>query len=263
MLIEENCYEEVLLPLNFKPEYLYDLIRPGSNNDGGYLVCKNSLKRSDMLISGGIAYEYSFEKDYLTNTNNDIECYDHTINNNFYLFRWAGIFLKNFFIQPTKLKSVFNNLKKPFKFNNFINNKRVNFYSKALGYGDQRYLTLEKIISKHSTQKNFLIKIDIEGDEYRLLNDILKFSNQIEGLIIEFHNMDLHINKIQKFIDKFNLKLVHTHVNNAGVVLNKIPTIIECTFAKNPIILSELSSTYHKLDCPNLNNKVEYKIRYI
>lgn len=263
MLPRDNYSEEVLLPLKFKPEYLFDLVRLGSKNDGGYLVCNNSIKKSDILISGGLAYEYSFEEDYLAYTNNQIECYDHTINNNFYLYRWSGIFLKRLFTKPSRLKEVVNNLKKPFKFNKFINNKRVNFFAKALGYGDHRYLTLEKIILNHSIKKNFLIKIDIEGDEYRLLNDILKFSNQIVGVIIEFHNIDLHINKVKKFIDEFNLKLVHTHVNNSGVIIDKTPSIIECTFAKSPIMLSELNSTYHKLDQPNLKNKVEYKIKYI
>ena len=35
-----------MLPKEFKPTYQYDLIRLGKDNDGGYLVEKNSLLNS-------------------------------------------------------------------------------------------------------------------------------------------------------------------------------------------------------------------------
>lgn len=40
-----------MLPKEFKPNHLYELIRLGKDNDGGYLVCKNSVKTSTALIS--------------------------------------------------------------------------------------------------------------------------------------------------------------------------------------------------------------------
>ena len=36
-----------MLPKNFKPKKNYDLIRLGKNNDGGYLVEKNSIKKTN------------------------------------------------------------------------------------------------------------------------------------------------------------------------------------------------------------------------
>jgi hypothetical protein len=47
-----------------KPKHLYDLIRLGRNNDGGYLVEKNSLKVSKALISFGLSFDWSFGKDF-------------------------------------------------------------------------------------------------------------------------------------------------------------------------------------------------------
>ena len=47
-----------------KHKHLYDLIRLGRNNDGGYLVEKNSLKVSKALISFGLSFDWSFEKDF-------------------------------------------------------------------------------------------------------------------------------------------------------------------------------------------------------
>ena len=52
------------LPKSFKPKYNFDLIRLGRNNDGGYLVGKNTIKNTENLISIGIYDDWSFEKDF-------------------------------------------------------------------------------------------------------------------------------------------------------------------------------------------------------
>lgn len=63
-----------------KLKHLYDLIRFGRNNDGGYLVEKNSLKVSKALISFGLSFDWSFEKDFYNFHNKaPIHCYDHTV----------------------------------------------------------------------------------------------------------------------------------------------------------------------------------------
>ena len=41
------------------------------------------------------------------------------------------------------------------------------------------------------------------------------------GLVIEFHDIDLHIEKIKNFINSFNLTLTHVHPNNYGAVDSK------------------------------------------
>ena len=52
------------LPKSFKPKYNFDLIRLGRNNDGGYLVGKNTIKNTENLISIGIYDDWPFEKDF-------------------------------------------------------------------------------------------------------------------------------------------------------------------------------------------------------
>ena len=54
-----------MLPKIFKPLNEYDLIRLGKDNDGGYLVEKESLAEAKSLISFGIAFDWSFEKHFL------------------------------------------------------------------------------------------------------------------------------------------------------------------------------------------------------
>ena len=56
--------------------------------------------------------------------------------------------------------------------------------------------------------------MDIEGSEYRVLNDLIKIKKKLIGLAIEFHDVDLNIEKILSFNKKIGLKLVNVHANN-------------------------------------------------
>ena len=68
-----------MLPKQFKPKYKYNLIRIGRNNDGGYLVEKDSILKSNSLVSFGMGFDWSFEKDFFNYRKIPIHCYDHTI----------------------------------------------------------------------------------------------------------------------------------------------------------------------------------------
>ena len=92
-----------VLPKNFKPDGAFDLIRIGKDNDGGYLVDRNSIKKSNGLISFGINTDWSFEKHFLKINNVPIHGYDPTIDKVFwykYLLK-AGLSRK-YFINPKK-----------------------------------------------------------------------------------------------------------------------------------------------------------------
>ena len=53
-----------MLSILLKPKHTYDLIRLGQDNDGGYIVEKQSTKKSKNLVSFGLADDWSFEKDF-------------------------------------------------------------------------------------------------------------------------------------------------------------------------------------------------------
>ena len=59
-------------------------------------------------------------------------------------------------------------------------------------------------ILKNTLSNNIFLKIDIEGFEYRILDQILINQDKIQGLVIEFHNCDLFEDKIIKFIKILN-----------------------------------------------------------
>ena len=52
------------LPISFKPNKNFKLIRLGSNNDGGYLIGNQTINDTKTLVSFGILDDCSFEKDF-------------------------------------------------------------------------------------------------------------------------------------------------------------------------------------------------------
>ena len=92
----------------------------------------------------------------------------------------------------------------------------------------QNLLEFKDIVSENL--KSTFLSIDIEGSEYELLDNICNFSQNLTGLNIEFHNVQDNLEKIESFIKKIELLLIHTHINNFGQIVNGIPSVIELSF---------------------------------
>ncbi len=225
-----------------KPKKKYKLIRLGGFNDGGYLVGENSLKNAEILISFGIEDNWQFEKEFqIINSKTKIKCYDDKL-----ILRFL---VKKFFTEiiffPYYLR--FNFIKYFLSIIDFIRIKnRINFFQKKIFYGD-----LEKIII-NAESNNIFLKIDIEGSEYRILEEIILNQDKIIGLVIEFHDFDYHKNEIYKFCKKLNLSLIHIHPNNFSPK-DKYgdPLVVELTFEKTPTIIDDKLVLPHELDMKN------------
>ena len=237
------------LPSFLKPRNTYELKRIGKDNDGGYLIGSNSIKKTKNLVSLGIHDDWSFEKKF-SELNSDISvfCYDDQTSVKFLTKKILhNLFFFFFNLQLKKLTSSILNL---FEFIQI--SKKIKFIKKKINYDDLNSITenLDKIF----------IKIDIEGSEYRIIEDLLKIEDKLVGLVIEFHNIDLHMDKIEKFMNTTKLELIHIHPNNyCGLDKFNNPITIELSFENNPTLVSNLFTIPHDLDqnCdpkgPNIN----------
>lgn len=228
-----------------KIEKLFRLIRLGSDYDGGYLVCPKSVLSAACLISIGVDTNWEFEKAFLKqNPKAEIYCFDGQTS-----FKKTLIFFISQIIKTIAFRKEYLLLKRGFR-NIFeyhsLLKKRLNF--QKINIGLKGGLRLEEILLN---KNKIFLKIDIEGSEYRILDTISKFEDKIEGLVVEFHDYDLHKKKIQGFISKFSLKLVYVSVNEVGNFnINNFPLVIEASFSRKPEIESKAFST-HKLDRPS------------
>jgi len=254
-----------MLPIEFKPKNNFQLIRLGRKYDGGYLVDEKSIIDSEFLISGGMFWDFKFEQDYINLTKNKVYCYDHQINPAHFITTWFLILMKRIFLfnNFSRIKKAFNNMMKPFKFKKFIKNEKVNYFKLGIGLDYENIISLEIILKKISLDKKYFLKLDIEGDEYRVLDDIVKYSKNLNGLVVEFHNVDLHKQRIIKFINDLPLQLIYIHPNNAAPLnADEDPTIIEMTFSENPSILNNLDFEKHELDMPNVYTKKDIILKF-
>lgn len=226
-------------PMNFKPLKKFDLVRLGRDNDGGYLVGKNTVLKSKFLVSFGIGDDCSFEKDFLKlNDKVDIYCYDrYPLSKNYFIKEIIKSFVVLDFKNINHILNVRKDYKKTFKNNNGVKKRLI------------RYRTLTKIINENKLNFDTFLKIDIDGAEYRILDDILKNQKIFTGIVLEFHDVDFHKKKIESFIDSLELTLTHIHANNSSVFdLENDPTCIELTFEKNPTVVGENPVFPHPLD---------------
>jgi hypothetical protein len=244
------------LPNFFNFRSSRNLIRIGRDNDGGYLISHEDIIDSDMLISLGISDDWSFESNFLKINKVPLLAFDASVGRKFFFRK-----IKKAIFRIYKPKIFFESLKKYRSYKNFFTGSSIH-YEKYVGLesNNKKFITLESILKKIKNKKIFL-KIDIEGSEYRLLDTLIKFEKIISGLAIEFHDCDLHLKKIEQFIKKFKLNLVHIHANNYGLLesINNLPLVLELTFSKN----AKLNKGYklpHNLDMPNNKDMDEIKL---
>ena len=237
------------LPKIFKPKFQADLLRLGGKTDGAYLIGTNSINQAENLISYGIHDNWEFEKDFKNkNKNIKLQFYDDVLDFPFLIIKCLKQLAKFIFFQKNYLlKSIFN-LFSYFSFcRKFYIKKKIN----------------KKDMVNVKNIPNVFFKIDIEGSEYELLDNILLMQDNIVGLAIEFHDLNKNLDKVREFIENFSLDLIHIHPNNwANVNVNNIPEVLELSFEKNPKIISKNYTHPNELDIKNCSFKNEISLKF-
>ena len=87
------------------------------------------------------------------------------------------------------------------------------------------------------------------------------------GLNIEFHSVERNLEKIQTFIKKFDLLLIHTHVNNFGPIINSTPSVIELSFSNQLKLhrtenLTQVNKLPINKDQPNNSEGIDYLVTF-
>lgn len=257
-----------MLPNFFKPtkSLRSNLVRIGPKRDGGYVIDKRVIKKTKKIITCGLNDDWAFEKNFIQNNKEcTIQAYDHTVNNKFWIKRLKKdiiSFLKLKKLTPIKIYNIFKYL----EYRIFFSKKNKHFQKKIVA--NKKNYKEETINSILTDLDNIILKVDIENDEYKILNDINKNNNKINLLIIEFHQVNKNLKKIRKFISKSNLKIIHIHANNFGGVDNiGMPTTLEITFLNNKKFKIKNVKSNEKypiegLDFKNHRSKEEINLRF-
>lgn len=221
-----------MLPVEFYPRTEASLTRIGSAFDGGYVVAIESLRPTRTLLSFGLGLDWTFEKDFRARTGAKVVAFDHTITRRSWQWGifWSVVDVVLLRADPQTPISRFRHYK---RYKEFFSGEDVIHRQEKIGPGFVGGTDIDALLKEHRPSTGVFFKIDIEGGEYRLLDQLVRHQESISGLVIEFHDCDLHRERIVDFIRAFDLRLVHIHGNNCGGCDdNGDPLVIEMTFKR-------------------------------
>jgi hypothetical protein len=229
----------------FYPQYyIKDLIRLGNHSDGGYILSNKVIKKCDFLLSFGLGDNFRFESDLIKkNPKCKIYVYDHTVNffywiKHFFFWFWKSIRFRKYLKFLGFIDYIF--------FFKILNNKHYKIKISKTTCSLSESLKTNKI-----NHKKTILKIDIDGDEYSVINEIKKYD--FLCLIIEFENVHKNMRKIINFIkSNKNLSIIHIHGNNFLPAPKNIPQALEITFINSNLINKKLRN-YRNYPIPNLD----------
>ena len=209
-----------------------------------------------MLIGLGINDDWSFEQDFSEQNNVEIYAYDASVS--------EKVFIRNLLKSLTRFDKpqlAVHWLKVIWSYRNFFSKKHHHHIEKFVGLSSESpvHTTLADVLDGID-YSNIFLKIDIESSEYRLLDTIINHQDRISGLVIEFHDCDLHLSRIEEFIERLDLSLIHIHANNGpGVRSDGLPLVLEITFSSSDD-LGGAPLLPHDLDMPNGQDKDEINL---
>lgn len=251
----------------FTPIATQNLVRLGDDFDGGYVIDRTSVESADIMIALGVGDSWGFEEDCLKLKSMPLEAYDPTVGPLWY-WREFGRSLVVFFNHKF-VRNRFRILKGYYSF--FKGNRRhhQSFVGEDLQANE---VSLETVFSTHAVgpDNKVFLKIDIEGSEYRILETLVAHKDHITGVAIEFHDFDLHRDRIKDFAKRFGQSIAHVHCNNcAPIAQDGQPMVVEISFTQCPATKPKASSKIKApklpnpdLDMPNEKKRADYAIEF-
>jgi hypothetical protein len=254
---------------DLRPLVCNSLVRIGSDHDGGYVVPLSAVREADALLSFGLCHNWAFERDFMRqNTNAAIHCYDHTVSLFTAVRHSIGQACR--FMMHGRLA----HLPKIFAWIDyllFFRGRNVHFQNRIWRDCEHGNVTVDEAFERlPSDSRTVFLKMDIEGSEYRVLDDVLKHADDIVAMTIEFHEIDLLPDTFSSLIKEIKRKfhIVHIHGNNnEGVSSFDFPIVMEITFQNKKCfsatpLPSALTYPVSDLDRPNHPARLDYAFEF-
>jgi len=257
-----------------QPEVSTPLTRIGRPNDGGYVIPSLVLSNTDYLFSGGYGNDFSFERDFLQKSViKTVTIYDFSITFPRLILDFMSA-CKSIAVRRDHYALTYH-LRNIFTYARLKAMPRISLvHSKLTSSRHEEGLVvsnLKSALNAISDDKGelFFCKLDIEGYEYELIQDLVALESKISGLVIEFHDT---FSKRAVFLESLNLlkpnfMVVHTHVNNfGGLSPEGQPIVYEMTFlnrktsSTTPLLATVPPSSLTSQDQPNNPDSPEIEL---
>jgi hypothetical protein len=253
---------------DFRPVECASLVRIGGPHDGGYVVPLDAVTSADALLSFGLAHNWTFEQDFAKyNPRATIHCYDHTVSTSTTIEHSIGQLFRFLARRDAgHLRQAFTWLDYP----RFFRGRNAHFRQRI--WHDHQFgsATADDAFARLPSGSKVFVKVDVEGGEYRIMDDLLRHAADIVALAIEFHDVDILPERFTELIGaiKRDFEIVHFHANNmGGLAPFHFPNAPEITFLNKrcfDVVPTPSLKTYPiaGLDAPNQPRFPDYKIEF-
>lgn len=218
------------LPLSWRPRHSEGLTRIGPAEDGGYVIRQAALESTRHVLGGGLSDDWRFEEEFQRRTGANIAIYDPTVDRKFWLKRFYGA-TKNIRNGTSPLQVIRTHK----SYRRFFSSEARKHVRKYIGYDTDDSVSISRILAESGSGRNCFLKIDIEGSEYRVLDDIAAHTDRLTGFVIEFHDVSAHRMLIDAFVRTIGpeFEIAHVHANNyVGSSPDGVPIALEMTFGR-------------------------------
>jgi hypothetical protein len=212
-----------------------------------------------------------------------IHAYDHTVDERVFLRskRMAMRAVLFGVIKLLLLKLSFEALKTRIRYYKACAETYDN-YPRFFGHGNHRHFhervfnraeknsdaTIDKVFERISNRSNIVLKIDIDGGEYRIIRQCMAYADRIGMIAIEFHDTEplrsVFLEQIQAICREFNVIHIHGN-NNRGIGADGLPECLEITFLHKRFPTERHHRTrlpLAGLDFPNNAEKPDYLLDF-
>lgn len=251
----------------FRPYAPEDLVRLGAKYDGGYVISKRMIEAAGGLLSFGLSDEREFEEEFTRKAGVSAVCFDPTVDGVFWAKRLAAGLIKGL------MRSDVRRIRRSLRFidyRRFFDGKRNRHVRKAIGYPGPNALNLSDAIAVAALPGPLMLKMDIEGWEYRILEQLVDLRSEFVGFAIEFHDIDLHERRIAEFVEAVSdrFALIHFHANSHTTIgPGGLALVFELTFMARKLLLPDEELTVRdlpiaELDAPNIPGQKEAVVSF-
>ena len=226
------------------------------------------LERIDGLLSFGVDRNWSFERQVRQrHPEIPLHAYDPSVSERMFYREKRGalvrlLTLRGSYSKFQETSRILEDFKHTFSVSACHFRERA--HDQILGKGD---CDMGKAFSRLSGCKNLLVKMDIEGGEYRVLPDLVGLASRVAYLTVEFHETGVFRKTFEDIVRKIQKThfIAHLHGNNGGeVAKDGLPELLEISFVKGrPHEKSKVVDLPNDLvDSCNVPGRNDYKISW-
>ncbi|HEX8360058.1 MAG TPA: hypothetical protein VF613_08125 [Longimicrobium sp.] len=267
----------------YRPVQLRDLVRLGRDNDGGYVVSERVCAATRTILALGISTDWSFESAFhARNPAVRVIGVDGSVSAQVFRrgakARLAAALRALSRLRYREMRFEIAECRELLRLARGLEDffgQNGRFCERFITASESpRSITWQSLIAEIPAEVRdvggVFVKMDIEGAEYEVLPEVLRDASSLSGMVIEFHDCDLHWDAFADLMDRAmtDFVVVHVHGNNWRPLIpgTAVPSTLEVTLLHRRLIgeepASQASYPLAGLDQPCHPDRPDYTLSF-